>query len=244
MLGSGNNASIEVNGNISDGTLSGGGLSIYTEDSGTVLLSGNNTYTGSTVHQGGTLLVNNAAGSGTGFGTVRVKSGATFSGNGIVAPTGANDVVFESGSIVNPGNIAAGEKLTFDLGDTTGKVIFESGAIVLIDVSADAGMVDYLNFVGVISGSGDVIFNNNVINFAVSGGILADGIYTLASFSADNAYTGRLVLGSGLEGHNATLLFNANSIQLQIGTIPEPSTFGLLSGIAILVTVFVVRRRR
>src|SRR5690606_336999 len=97
---------VNISGVISDGTITTGGLSFYTSDnsSGIVRLTGANTYSGSTVHQTGTLLINNTAGSGTGTGSVSVATGAIFGGNGIIKPTGTNGVVFASGSVVAPGD--------------------------------------------------------------------------------------------------------------------------------------------
>jgi autotransporter-associated beta strand protein len=248
-------ANLNINGVISDGTLTTGGLSVYTTDNslGITRLSAANTYTGSTVHQKGTLLINNTTGSGTGTGTVSVASTAIFGGTGIVAPTGANGVTFATGSIVSPGNlnsdgtaIAAGEDLTFDLGGTTGSVTFDSGATIAINLNAIASTVaESLAFIGLGTGDARVSFSNNIVNFSVTGGLLSDGVYTLASFSADNTYTGQWVLGSGLAAYpTAQLVHNANSIQLVIGAIPEPSTAGILAGLFALGSVAVSRRRR
>ena len=273
------NGVVHVSGVISDGTLTTGGLSVYTstDATGIARLSGANTYTGSTVHQKGTMLINNTTGSGTGVGAVTVAATAIFGGTGIVAPSGTttvnavttnNGVTFNSGAIVAPGDvsasgtsqvpvvssIAAGENLTFDLSATAGKVTFASGATISIDLNALSSTVaESFAFTGLIADSGlvpataDVVFNSNTVNFSVSATALADGLYTLATFDAANAYSGAWVLGSGLSAYtdkNPTLIFNANSIQLQIGSIPEPSSFAMLGGFAALGFAAVGRRRR
>lgn len=250
-------AYLNVNGNISDGTVGTGGLSVYTSDnsSGIVRLTGANTYSGSTVHQTGTLLINNTAGSGTGTGSVSVATGAIFGGNGIIKPTGTNGVVFASGSVVAPGDlteagssIAAGEALTFDLSETTGSVVFEAGATMSFNLNAaaetPAEVSERLAFTGLSSGVTQVEFNDNVLNFSIAGGMLADGLYTIASFDSANAYSGEIVIGTGLEAYDVKqLLFNAGSIQLAIGnTIPEPSAAGVLAGLVALG--FGLSRRR
>ena len=70
--------------------------------SGTLVLSGANTYSGVTSVTGGTLRVTNTSGSATGSGLVAIASGATLSGSGTISPTGANTVVIGSGGHVAP----------------------------------------------------------------------------------------------------------------------------------------------
>ena len=64
---------------------SGTGGSIVKVGSGTLTLSGANSYTGGTTVAGGTLAVNNASGSATGTGAVLVQGGATLAGSGSIA---------------------------------------------------------------------------------------------------------------------------------------------------------------
>ncbi len=245
-------------GAISNGTLTTGGLSVYTatDNLGIVRLSGDNTYTGSTVHQKGSLLINNTTGSGTGTGAVSVASTAVFGGTGFVKPTGTNGITFASGAIVAPGDltdsgsaIAAGKTLTFDLGSTTGTALFDTGSTISINLNAAAALPadvsEHLAFIGLTTGVSQVTFNSNVVNFSVTGGLLADGVYTLASFSADNAYTGQWVLGTGLEAYsNVQLIQNSNSIQLSVGAIPEPSTYAAFAGLIAIGAVIIRQRRR
>ena len=247
-------AAININGIISDGNIGTGGVAVYTatDNIGIVRLSAANTYSGATVHRSGTLLINNTTGSGTGTGSVSVASGAIFGGTGIVKPTGSNGVTFASGSTVAPGNlndsgsaIAAGQSLTFDLSETTGNVTFESGAAIALNLNASIGTVaENLAFVGLVADQSNVTFNNNLVSFSLTGGLLSDGVYTIVSFDAANSYSGNLVLGGGLEGYSASLLHNADSIQLVIGAIPEPSTAAFAAGLVTLGAAGLVRRRR
>jgi autotransporter-associated beta strand protein len=72
-------------GTLQDGGLFGGhGGSLTKNGSGTLTLTGSNTYTGNTALSSGALLVSNSAGSATGTGPVTV-TGGTLGGKGIIA---------------------------------------------------------------------------------------------------------------------------------------------------------------
>lgn len=257
-------ANINVNGVISDGTIGTGGISIQTISTsvGNVRITGANTYTGSTIHNKGNLLINNTTGSGTGFGSVSVASTAVFGGTGIIAPAGTttvngvttdNGVTISSGGIVAPGDltstgaaISAGENLTFDLSATAGQVTFAAGALIALDftVGGSSTVNESLAFTGLNTGFTDVVFNNNQVNFSIVG-TLADGLYTLATFDANNAYSGLLEFGTGLEAYDIkSFVYGANSIQLQIGAIPEPASAAVLGGVIALGLAATGRRRR
>jgi autotransporter-associated beta strand protein len=89
-----NNLSTIFSGTIVDGT-NGTGGSLSKVGTGTVTLSGANTYTGGTTVNSGALLVTNTSGSATGTGAINVTSG-TLGGNGIIG--GAVTVGTGSGS--------------------------------------------------------------------------------------------------------------------------------------------------
>ena len=80
-----NDSSTLFSGVIQDGGFSGGtGGSLTKTGRGTLSLSGNNTYTGTTTVSHGTLVVTNTTGSATGTGAVNVTRG-TLAGNGTVS---------------------------------------------------------------------------------------------------------------------------------------------------------------
>ena len=76
-----NNLSTTFSGVIEDG---GFGGSLTKIGNGTLVLSGENTYSGGTTIQGGKLLINNTTGSGTGSGPVQVNAGQ-LGGSGVIS---------------------------------------------------------------------------------------------------------------------------------------------------------------
>jgi len=94
-----NNLSTQFSGHIQDGgsnNLPGG--AIMKMGSGTLTLTGANTYTGGTRVRGGALQVSNTEGSGTGTGTLQVDAGI-FSGSGTIS--GAVTIGNRSGARAN-----------------------------------------------------------------------------------------------------------------------------------------------
>lgn len=85
---------------------------------GRTILTGDNSYTGGTIINDGTLLVNNTTGSGTGSGTVTVNTGGVLGGTGTVG--GA--VVVKSGGTVtagaSPGTLTLANGLDLSAGGT------------------------------------------------------------------------------------------------------------------------------
>lgn len=217
-------AKLFANAAITDGTIGLGGVSVQTSDDneGTVTLLGDNTYTGSTVHRKGVLLINNTAGSGTGRGAVRVSAGATLGGNGIIAPAGNHGVVVEAGAVLAPGGVLRGtavladaKPLTIDLRGTAGEVVFEGNSSIAIDLGRESGVSDRIAVVGLAGSKNRVHFKNTVFNFTRSGPV-AKGLYTLVTFDGYDAYNAQLSIGTGLEDYVASLQYNGQSIQLLV----------------------------
>ncbi|TXK29683.1 T9SS type A sorting domain-containing protein [Pontibacter qinzhouensis] len=112
---------------------------------GTLTLTGNNRYTGTTNVDAGRILVNNRAGiRGLGSGTVTVASGATLGGTGSV--TGS--ITVQSGGILQPGSNGIG---TFT--DST-SVNFASGAIAEMEINKGLAAFDMLRVVGPVTFNG------------------------------------------------------------------------------------------
>ncbi len=82
--------------------------------SNTLVLSGANTYTGSTTIRAGTLLVANTSGSGTGTGGVTVNAGATLGGTGTLSGATTVDGTLNAGTSSSTGQLHFNANLTLD----------------------------------------------------------------------------------------------------------------------------------
>jgi autotransporter-associated beta strand protein len=119
-----NNLSTVVSGSIADGGLLGGtGGSLVKLGTGTLTLTGADTYTGGSTIGGGVLEVD---GSIAASNLTTVNSGAALTGAGTVGNTQV-----DSGGTFAPGNGAAGSSMT-----VTGNLAFASGALYLAQVRA------------------------------------------------------------------------------------------------------------
>jgi autotransporter-associated beta strand protein len=229
---------IDFQGRIAEGP-GGPQIRFNVTGTGTTMLShaAGNGYTGTTVvFTGANLLVNNQSGSGTGSGAVDVRSAASLGGTGIIAPGGSNGLTAASGATLAPGSGGLGV-LEINLASTTGRSVFQPGARFVFDL-ASPGLSDTLDFSGL--SAGDVVFHGNVVDFTNLGG-LAPGNYTLFTFDTVGAYTGTLAVGIGLEGFEASFVYNSQSIELSV--VPEPGP-GVLTLAALGFLTVVCGRKR
>ncbi len=125
-LVAGTDQTLTLSGNILNGTGGGVDAGITTTGSGTVVLSGINTYTGTTQHNSGTLLIsgdNSAA-----LGDFTVSDGATLSGEGTIGA----DTTLGSGGINLLVDASTSTALTFegslDLNGATHTITFDAFA--------------------------------------------------------------------------------------------------------------------
>lgn len=236
------------NGTISNGTGTGHFLNLVKGNTGTQVLGGNNTYTGTTTVNAGTLIINNTAGSGTGTGAVTVNVSGTLGGNGTI-----------SGATTVNGTIAAGNSIgTLNTGNlsisSTGVLDNELGRSGVTPVS------DRVNVTGTVSlASGADLkltlfsgLNNpaeNDIFFLISNDSTdaVSGVFTKLNGSATTLNEGSVFSWNSqswkityLADFGTSSFTGGNDIALQV--VPEPTTWAFIA--FSLTSVLVFRRRR
>ncbi|OYW77380.1 MAG: hypothetical protein B7Z37_04430 [Verrucomicrobia bacterium 12-59-8] len=83
-------------------------IALVKQDSGLWILAGSNTYSGGTTVNGGTLIVNNNAGSATGSGSVIIEAEARLGGSGTAGALSAStSITLESGGVIFAGQSRA-----------------------------------------------------------------------------------------------------------------------------------------
>lgn len=226
----------EIAGNI---TNSAGTLAVNKAGNGTWTLSGAaNTYSGATTVTAGTLLIN---GSSNASAVTVSNAGTVLGGTGTIAPGASKAFTVNTGAIVNPGVGLTAGQLTISLSNTGDSAVFDGGAKFAFGLAA-SGTSDVLAFTGLtLNATTDVTFNSNVVDFTDLGGLAINNTYTLFTFDQNNAYSGTLFIGTGLESYSTSYFtYNAGNIQLTV--VPEPTTLALLAAGLTVVSVF--RRRR
>ena len=132
------------------GVITGSGRVTIACPGATVTLTGANGYANGTVVDGGTLMVNNSSGSGTGAGTVTVNSGATLAGTGTLGGV----VTVNAGGSVSPGASGIGT-LT-----VSNNITFSGGSTNFIEIDKNSLAKDVLRVSGTLTAGGTLIVSN------------------------------------------------------------------------------------
>lgn len=165
---------------------------VHKVGTGRLTLSGASTYSGGTIVSNGAVFVNNLTGSGTGSGTVAVRSGATLGGNGIIS--GATTI--EAGATLSPGDAVG--KLTFN-----STLTLVSGCTNRLELNATTPTNDTVKTVGAISYAGTLVVNNTSGTlsagqsfklFEATGYSGSFSTITLPALGANLAWTNRLAV--------------------------------------------------
>jgi|GEM_PF-836323 len=232
-----------------DGVISGSG-SVTKAGSGTLTLTGTHTYTGATSVASGTLVIDGSAATS----AFAVEEGATLTGSGTIG-----SLALTSGAILAPGNSPGtlfagnstwqgGANYLWEINDATGvmgtnwDLVSISGSLTINATAADRFTLSLVSLLANHT-SGDVLNFDAAQNYSytiasASGGIIG---FNADAFTINaNGFTNALNGGSwdlAHAGNNLTLNFTA-------AAIPEPSTYVMVAGVAVLGSALLRRHRQ
>ncbi|QQE12601.1 autotransporter-associated beta strand repeat-containing protein [Planctomycetota bacterium] len=216
------------------GVISGTGQVIQ-QGTGSLTLTGANTYGGGTKVTDGTLIVSNTIGSATGSGEVAVFDGGTLGGNGMIA----SKVFINDGGTLAPGE-SAGHL-------TVNDVVFGMGSTFEVELGGLEASTEY----DVLSVLGYAILDNGpLLEVSLIDGFELDFGQHFEIVNVGDRLIGgfnSLVEGARVSSFNDIDLFityqagDGNDIALYTTAIPEPASFVLL-GLGGLT--FILREKR
>jgi autotransporter-associated beta strand protein len=186
------------------GTITGTGGSLVKTGTGTLTLSGTNTYTGTTTVNAGSLFVDGSIASSS---LTTVNSGAALHGSGTVGST-----IVNAGGFLVPGPVGTPGSI-----NVAGSLAFQSGAFYLVQVNPS--MASTTNVTGTASLAGTV-----VADFAP--GSYVSRQYTILTAPGGLTGTFDALASFGLPaGFGARLAYVGNSaiLNLKARLVPEPN---------------------
>jgi autotransporter-associated beta strand protein len=227
ILGGSNTGDNLISGVIRDGTGTGGvkTLGLNKQDAGTWILSGANTYSGTTTVSAGSLIINGDQSGATGV--LEVSSGATLGGSGIIGAATTIRGTLSPGN--SPGDITFNDSL-----------LLQSTATLTIDITGiNNGEFDRVVGAGSNTFTFDGTLSLNNTGYSAAFGDVITIFSNWGGFAGSFDTITGTDLGGGLSW-DTTKLGTTGTIEV----VPEPSTYALLALAAVGLTVHVVRRRR
>ncbi len=228
-----NNMSTTLSGAIQDGGAAGGTGGSFTKiGTGTLTLSGPNTYTGATAVNAGTLLVNGSITS-----AVTVNNSGTLGGSGIVGA-----VTINNGGTLSPGNSPG-------ILNTTGNLTLTMGATYLVELNGTAvgTQYDQTNVAGLVS------LGNSTLTVSL-GFTPANGtMFTIINNDLSDPVTGTfngLAEGAQFTAGGETFQISYHggdgndAVLTAVAAVPEPATWKMMCIGTTLLVAFQWYRRR
>jgi fibronectin-binding autotransporter adhesin len=226
-LGGANTGANEIQGVIANGLTGTMATNLTKTGVGTWMLSGANTYTGTTTLNGGKLQMNNASNGGLGSGTLILTSGSLEPLN--AARTLTNTVTLTAGTVTGSQNLTINGTLTATgAADRTLTNNLSTGSTLTLNnvQVSDNASVRSISF----SGTGSTLINGVISNgTATTGGIQMTGTGTLTLANTGNSYTGSTIAaGAGTLKLGASgVIPNTSAVTVGAGTVTGTSTLDL-----------------